>query len=135
MRLDLLSAALRYARDARHLLESPDHRSVDQAAHLAGFAPECALKACLSEGRYDKALGHEFADDTTAWVLALDPLAARRVGSVPAALAGWRPDLRYGGTGTVALTVATAWVDAASAAVDGLVASAWLDGEIEDIPA
>ena len=40
---DLVSAALRHARDAEWLA----HRSPDQAYHLAGYAPECARKATV----------------------------------------------------------------------------------------
>ena len=55
-RASFISAALRHTRDAEHLLASGPHRSLDQAFHLAGFGPECARKACLSESWADKTI-------------------------------------------------------------------------------
>lgn len=135
MRTDLLSAALRHARDARHLIADHGDRSVDQAVHLAGFAPECALKACLSDKRWDKSLGHDLGDDAVNFALALDPRASRIVGGLTPRLVGWNVEVRYARTGTTEADTANALVEAASRAVDQIVVRAWLDGLLGEVPA
>src|SRR5215212_4601191 len=80
-RSDLLSAAIRHLRDAEFLasVAAPD-RSLDQAFHLAGFAPECARKAALPRSTFDKAIGHGTTDASELsleWALAHDPRARR----------------------------------------------------------
>ena len=58
-RPDLLSAAIRHVRDAELLASTAGpNRSLDQAFHLAGFAPECARKATLPRSTFDKSIGH-----------------------------------------------------------------------------
>jgi hypothetical protein len=58
--LALFSAALRHLRDAEHLADATTpHGSLDQAYHLAGFAPECGRKATIAADWMNKALGHD----------------------------------------------------------------------------
>ena len=74
--LTLLSAALRHTRDARALLAS----SPDQAWHLAGFGPECARKAALSERWADHAMSHQLgapAEGVLEMAIAMDAHAVR----------------------------------------------------------
>lgn len=139
--LDLLSAAMRHARDADHLAGQHADASLDQAWHLAGFGPECARKACLTEDWADKALGHDFDESGEAlleWVVALDPHAWRyRLSGwrdeLPG-LAAWRPDHRYERTGTVieAQRDVSGLVSAAMTRVTRVAAELWADGRLKD---
>lgn len=104
---DFASAALRHMRDAEHLVEAGGHESRDQAWHLAGFAHECARKACLKDGWVPKLLGHDFSDasdDVLGFAIALDPRAGRfpvrQWRSRFPAVAAWHPNHRYERTGT-----------------------------------
>lgn len=129
----LLSAALRHTRDAEALLNS----SPDQAWHLAGFGPECARKAALSERWADKAVGHQLgalAEGVLETAIAMDAHAARYrlegwVSRWPA-LAGWRPDSRYNRTGSTTEDDARGLTETAREAVGGLVAELWADGAL-----
>lgn len=110
VRDDLLSAALRHARDAEHLLATGPDQSLDQAEHLAGFAPECARKACLSETWGNQALGHELSNQGDAILdvlVSLDVFANRYGldgwGSRFPAMEGWRVHVRYRATAVGAL--------------------------------
>lgn len=130
--LALLSAALRHTRDARALLVT----SPDQAWHLAGFGPECARKAALSERFFDQVLGHDWTPaseeilelaislDARAWRLRLDGWGA----ALPA-LARWRPADRYHRTGRHAHEAETL-VSECEARVDRLLADLWMDGDL-----
>jgi len=143
-RVRLLSAALRHVRDAEHLLEQGPHRSVEQSLHLAGFAPECAIKACIDEDLADKALAHNIADAGNAvvgWLLACDPAASRykidrQVATLPHRAEHWRLESRYMATETAdervaaLVVVATLVVEEARAFVDGCVTQLWCDGAI-----
>ncbi|MBK8260828.1 MAG: hypothetical protein IPK80_05755 [Nannocystis sp.] len=102
---DFASAAMRHIRDAEALLQS----SRDQAWHLAGFAHECARKACIEDGWVPKVLGHDFSnasDRVVDFAIALDA----RVGRFPVRawtsrapiVAVWHPNHRYERTGTAA---------------------------------
>lgn len=104
---DFASAALRHIRDAEHLVASDQHRSLDQAWHLAGFAHECARKAFLEGGWVPKLLGHDFTranEEVLDIAIALDP----RAGRYPvrdwttryASIERWHPNHRYERTGT-----------------------------------
>jgi hypothetical protein len=102
---DLLSAALRHVRDAEHLLAAGAAQSLDQAEHLAGFAPECARKACLGESWGNQALGHnlgEFGDAVLSVLISLDVFANRYGldgwGAKFPGLSGWRVEVRYRAT-------------------------------------
>lgn len=104
---DFASAALRHMRDAEHLIANETHVSRDQAWHLAGFAHECARKACIRESWVPKLLGHDFSSVSDAVVelaIALDPRASRLpvrnwTARYPAVMA-WGPEHRYERTGT-----------------------------------
>lgn len=134
----LISAALRHIRDAEHLLASVPHRSVEQALHLVGFAPECARKGCVDEAIADRALGHDIKDATDAVVdvlIALDPAASRyeideHAARLPYRAARWRPDCRYMATNApepLAGRVEEV-VREARSFVDDCVLALWSDG-------
>ncbi|AUX27666.1 uncharacterized protein SOCEGT47_082640 [Sorangium cellulosum] len=136
----LLSAALRHIRDAEHLLapEQP-HTSPDQAYHLAGFGPECARKATLTNRWSDKPLGHTMgrpADPLLEFALALDPTAARYNpldwGTRYPALSTWDPQCRYEATGTRTWQEVELLLGEASRAVQEIVAALWADGRLPD---
>lgn len=137
-RAALISAALRHIRDAEHLLAPGPHRSVEQALHLAGFAPECARKGCIDEDVVDKALGHEIAgadDPMVDFLLALDPSASRygidrHTLKLPHRARHWNVECRYMATGDPRTNenAVTDVVKEARAFVDGCVADLWRDG-------
>lgn len=144
-----LSAALRHTRDARHLCAPGDHRSIEQAWHLAGFGPECARKALLpDDAPYYKELGHEVGPDAEAclrWLLTLDPSIGRYEplgwSAQGAPLARWTPESRYSATGElkdrsgrILDVMVVQLVEQADELVDGLVERLWLDGRIKDLP-
>src|SRR5713101_3629022 len=104
---DFASAALRHIRDAEHLLAEGAHASRDQAWHLAGFAHECARKACIGEGWVPRLLGHDFSgagERVVEIAIALDPRAGRfpvgRWGVRYPAITPWRAGHRYERTGS-----------------------------------
>lgn len=136
---DFVSAALRHARDAEHLLSPSPGSSPDQAWHLAGFAHECARKACLADGWVAKVLGHDFdaaSETTLELATALDPRVSRypirnwRV-QYPR-IAEWSPNHRYERTGSRPDDVPTReLVKQARTAVDTMVVALFLDGRLE----
>jgi hypothetical protein len=103
---------------ARHLADADGHfqnGNLEQAAHLAGFAPECARKAMLDH-RWHKRLGHRMDGPVLELLASLEP---RSVCETPLdrdgerELRAWTPEVRYAGSGTlrreaVAELVATA---------------------------
>ena len=103
---DFASAALRHVRDAENLIVPGPIVSRDQAWHLAGFAHECARKACIDTGWVPKLLGHGFSNADEQGVdiaIALDPRAGRFpirnwTARYPA-ISVWRADHRYERTG------------------------------------
>jgi len=134
---DFASAALRHARDAAHLSVPGIDASLDQAWHLAGFAHECARKACVRDGWVPKLLGHDFAGSTEQVIelaVALDPRASRfpisdwlrRYPSV----ATWTPEHRYDRTGESLTRDVEALVRSARDAVDDAIIALFLDGEL-----
>jgi hypothetical protein len=140
-RPDLLSAAIRHIRDAELLasVAAPD-RSLDQAFHLAGFAPECARKATLSRSTFDKAIGHgttEASELSLEWALAHDPRSRRyRIDLAAWAarypeLAKWNEAVRYERTGKRKSAEVTALLADARAIVGGIAAALWINGELD----
>ena len=136
--LALISAALRHARDAVHLLDAGHQGcSIDQAFHLAGFGPECARKALLGDRIFDKVLGHRF-DGGVEVVLdaavALDPHARRYAPRGWAArypaLATWSEQSRYYQTGTNDDASARPLVEQAARAVLETLTALYADGRI-----
>lgn len=124
----LLSAALRHQEDAEALLGS----SPDQSWHLAGYAAECARKACLTMEPYRRALSHEHGKDADALldvVIALDPRANRfgLQGWAPATsmLAQWSEQHRYDGRGRHAGS-APQLVEETGALLDRTLTGLWL---------
>lgn len=136
---DFVSSALRHARDAEHLLEPSPSSSPDQAWHLAGFAHECARKACLVDGWVARVLGHDFdaaAETVLELAAALDP----RVSRYPIRdwrtryprISQWSPNHRYERTGSHPDNPQTRELVAQSrAAVDTMIMALYLDGRIE----
>jgi len=131
----LLSAALRHARDAEALLAA----SPDQAWHLAGFGPECARKACLSERWADKAVGHDWTSSAEALLevaISMDARAARLdlAGWAQRAplLARWRPEHRYNRTGAN-VADAAGLVEGCAGLVARVHADLWMDGALQGV--
>lgn len=143
---DFASAALRHIRHAEQLLASATHGSRDQAWHLAGFAHECARKACVESGWVPKLVGHDFSTASDAVVdvaITLDPRAGRFPVRLWAArypaISSWRPDHRYERTGTIDLKGErnlSAIVAQGRAAVDDCIVALILDGSLasESLP-
>ena len=123
---DMASAALRHIRDARRLCAPP--ASLDQAWHLAGFGPECARKAALSDPRLRRLLGHDAEDAALlSWLLSLDPRAQRSV-TTPAPTGGWSPQDRYERTGSRGRAVVEPLLEACEADTLELVSGLWCAG-------
>lgn len=135
---ELLSATLPHLRDAEHLADAQgSHLSLDQAYHLAGFAPECARKAALAAPWLNKPLGHELGDDCEAILslaLALDPAAARyelqNWEQRYPALADWKPTCRYDKTSTYDATKVKPLLDECWQVVIEIMAALWADGRL-----
>lgn len=135
--IDRLSAALRHIRDAERLAqqEHPD-RSLDQAWHLAGYAPECAFKALLPAGAYDRLIGHRYLNpEVLHFVMALEPAASRlgpdRWDQRFPALRGWNESCRYARTGTAAEQEVRRLLEQVRALVDEVVITLWADGRLD----
>ena len=132
----LLSAALRHIRDAEHLADaSHSHASLDEAFHLAGFGPECARKATMSDGSLDKAIGHGAGmREALDAALALDVVAHRYGVSTTTdafpALGKWTVDCRYAPTGSFPLPDVGAVLAEARVIVDAISLALWADGRI-----
>ena len=137
---DFASAALRHMRDAEHLIADEMHVSRDQAWHLAGFAHECARKACIRDGWVPKLLGHDFSnasDEVVELAIALDPragrLPVRQWASRYPAITAWRPDHRYERTGTAEKDKERNIEDLVKQgreAVDACIVALFLDGSL-----
>lgn len=137
-RSKLVSAALRHARVAEHLVANGPGRSLDEAFHIAGFGPECAQAACLEEEWFARAVGHGFhagASENLKLLLSLDPRARRYLpanwGAQYPILNNWTVTSRYQPTGTYDVVPATEMTRAARAVVDRVVASLWADGLLD----
>lgn len=154
-----LTAAQRHINDAEHLAApGHPHTSLDQAEHLAGFAPECARKALLDlshlpnevAAAFDKLLGHDFgalAEQAIGLALALSP-AARHYdvvgwGTRFPELLQWKEDCRYQYTGLaeererqehakqVPLWIRHQLLQAARKLVDDAATALWIDGRLD----
>lgn len=133
---ELSSAALRHLRDSEALLAT----SSDGAFYLAGYAPEIAQKATLSERWLDQVVGHlnsSGASAKAALALALDndPVANRYSAydqSRWPALRTWSTDARYKRTGKYTKAQATALLDEARKFTDELLATMWAEGRFPD---
>ena len=140
-RSDLLSAAIRHIRDAEFLASaSPPARSLAQAFHLAGFAPECARKATLPRKAFDKAIGHGTTDASELsleWALAHDPRARRysvdlaRWSARYPGLRSWNEGVRYERTGTRQPAEVTALLTEVRGIVAAILAALWIDGVLD----
>lgn len=131
----MASAALRHVRDA-HTLASGSRPSPDQAWHLIGFGPECALKAALSSEWQGRAIGHAGGMDArlSEWLLALDPAAHRRliVSGRENPVPDWTPNHRYKRTGwlrTTSHNLPAVLADAADV-VERRLISLWSAGDL-----
>ncbi|HTN86613.1 MAG TPA: hypothetical protein VL242_23090 [Sorangium sp.] len=136
--LTLLSAALRHLRDAEHLADATSpHLSLDQAYHLAGFAPECARKAAIAAPWVNKPLGHELGDNAEVVLelaLTLDPFATRYAlqgwGTTYPALDKWEPGCRYEQTSTFTSAHVEPLLREARRVVEEIMAALWADGRL-----
>ena len=137
---DFASAALRHIRDAEYLGNPGAHVSRDQAWHLAGFAHECARKACIGGGWVPKMLGHDFSaasEQVVEIAVALDPRAGRFPVRLWAtqypSVSSWRPEHRYERTGTSEAEEKRSLADLISqgrAAVDSCILALFIDGSL-----
>ena len=133
----LLSAALRHLRDSEHLASEAGGFSLDQAYHLAGFAPECARKATIPRSTFHRAIGHGFGASSEVALeaaLALDPVARRYrltgwASDFPT-LAGWSEQARYEPTGTRKPEEVASLLDESRRIVGRIAATLWADGMI-----
>lgn len=100
---DMASAAWRHLHAAKALIADWP----DEAWYIAGYGPECARKASLTDERLWRLMGHEAGDAALlGWLLSLDARAVQ----VPETATGWRPDVRYARTNTRTLAQAEAMV-------------------------
>jgi methionyl-tRNA formyltransferase len=138
-RSDLVSAALRHARVAEHLVAEGPDRALDEGFHIAGFGPECAQAACLGEEWFGRAIGHGFdaaQAENLRLLLRLDPKARRYLpadwGARYPELRTWTVQSRYRPTGSFDLARATAVTIEAREIVRRVVASLWADGLLDE---
>lgn len=134
-RTTYISAAIKHLDDAELLLANARW---DNAAYLAGYVAECALKSLLlvSPMPAGKMLGHDVAlmTDSASW-LAFAIAPARRRYSLPTSPAfqelvrNWTPDDRYGRRGVISQTKAASRVQAAREVHLQILVGAILDGE------
>jgi hypothetical protein len=106
--------------------------SEDQAWHLAGFAPECARKACIEENLLDRVLGHDLGADADVWIdwwIPLDGMAWRyRLtgwADQDNVLQKWSPAHRYEPTGTRSGPAVVALVSACRRQTERVTADLW----------
>ncbi len=135
----LVSAALRHMRVAEHLLVDGLGRSFDDSFYIAGFGPECAQAACLSEEWFERAIGHGFTDAQIAnlrFVMSLDTRARRYLAADWAAefpiLMAWRVLRRYDRTGSVERKTACEMVASSRTLVDRVASQLWADGMLDE---
>ncbi len=124
-------------RDAEHLASAGIHVSLDQAFHLAGFGPECARKATLSEHTFDRAIGHGVtlaSERALQFALAADPAAHRYDLADWAArhprLCGWTEQARYEATGTRSAGEVRLLLVEARSILDRITFALWADGRV-----
>ena len=127
---DFASAALRHIRDAVALLWSESYASTDQAWHLAGFGPECARKAALSDDRVHRILGHDAHDPSLlSWLQSLDQDLVGPSRSV-APTSDWKPSHRYEATGTRARQAVAQFVAGAEIDTLEIIGALWCAGRL-----
>ncbi len=132
----LCSAASRHLRDARTLLPS----SPDGAFYLAGYGPEIARKATISDRWLDQVIGHLNSPGPAA-ELALevarenDPIAHRYAAfdpSIQQTLKKWSTYARYRPTGAHSSETAKEIVEEAEQFTGELLALLWAEGRFPD---
>jgi len=131
-----VSAAGRHLNDT----ETLHHRArYDNAAYLAGYVAECALKSVLTGPGLPahQQLGHDLRLMTgNALLLAVAMSAARRRYNLPVSqdfadlVATWKPDERYAKEGTVSAARAEARLNAARESFANLIIPQLLDHHI-----
>lgn len=124
---------MRHVSDAAFLLDA----SPDQSWHLAGFGPECARKACLSESWLHKILGHDLDDEVLDMAFALDVQATRyevrELARQYPMIQRWSVESRYEQTGTRSDVDARHLVNQAETLTYLVASDLWLDGRIEGV--
>ena len=132
-----ISAASRHWDNSAFLSTHDRHQ---EAAYLAGYAAECALKALVEQGGLQgRPFGHSLVNlsgDGLELALLLSPLLRRYpVGRVtPAGLGQWRETHRYAETGFLAEADFQSIVADAHAVTELILVGFTLDGLLEDIP-
>lgn len=134
-----------YSAASRHWDNSAflsDHHRYQEAAYLAGYAAECALKALIEQGGLmGRPFGHSLVDltgDGLELALLLSPMLRRyQVGPIVAYAPGlgqWRETHRYEETGFLSETDFKSIVAEAHEVTRLVLVGCTLDGFIEDIP-
>jgi hypothetical protein len=127
------AAAGRHWEDADLLLFG---ERFDNAAYLAGYSVECALKALLqSAGVATRPYSHDVETLAGgALLLAVVTTPSIRRYDIPNSvhlqdlLRNWKPEMRYSPTGRIEKTRAQAWAEAARGTFSALVVERLLDG-------
>jgi len=136
---DFISAASRHWDNSAFLSTHDRHQ---EAAYLAGYAAECALKALVEQGGLEgRPFGHSLANlsrDGLELALLLSPLLRRyQVGAVTPNAAGlgqWRETHRYAETGFLPEADFQNMVADAHAVAQQILVGFTLDGLLEDMP-
>ena len=134
-----------YSATSRHWDNSAflsDHNRHQEAAYLAGYAAECALKALVEQGGLlGRPFGHSLADlsgEGLELALLLNPLLRRYevspVASHTPGLRQWRETHRYEETGFLPETDFQNIVTEAHKIAQLILVGFTLDGLKEDIP-
>jgi hypothetical protein len=135
LREDYGAAALRHDRDARLLRR---FGAYDNAAYLAGYVVECALKTLLADdAAQPRGYGHDLrrlSGEALRLAVILSPgLARYPVDELPAvsrAARTWTPDLRYAPDGALGEEDRQIILTGASEAVDRVLVELVLDGKV-----
>jgi hypothetical protein len=139
MPVDFRSASSRHWDNSRFLA---DNNRWQEAAYLAGYAAECALKALVEQGGLlGRSFSHDLAklsDDGVAMALLLNPLLRRYpVEPIAANLPGlstWSETHRYEATGFLPESDLQQIVAAANHMAELILTGLILDRLFEDVP-
>jgi hypothetical protein len=110
-------APIRHFRDAETLASG---QAFDNAAHLLGFAAECAIKLCVEELRPTSQAPHlhlpELVEKAKRLVHGRKKHPMLTVLSLPAFMSGWKVESRYSSDGTITQQMYETWrIDATRA--------------------
>lgn len=132
---DYVEAALKHLEDAHKLLESGRHCG---SAYLSGYVVECCFKALIQIETGLSVRTHELeelAAEVEAVILFTSSSTAKYVsrGVVEirnAAIAAWRPEMRYHAEASTTKLQAESWIQEAKAIFQSTVRQMVLDGAV-----